>query len=470
MRKRHVLTAMFSVALALGLVFIGCGDKGSGDPTSPGGTDPTYSISLSQTGTHTFPAAAPGYGTQTALSVIITNTGDQATGALTAVLSGANSGSFTLSTAGISSIAVSGTGSFTVVPNTGLEAGTYTATVTVSGGNGITASFVVSFAVTLDPFYGINLNVTGTHTFTAATVGYGAQTAKSVTITNTGNQATGALTAALSGANSGSFTLSTAAISSIAVSGTGSFTVVPNTGLEAGTYTATVTVSDGNGITASFDVSFAVTLDPVYGINLDIIGTHTFTAATVGYGAQTEKSVTITNTGNQTTGALTAVLSGTNSASFTLSTAGISSIAVGGADSFTVVPKTGLAAGTYIAIVTVSGGNGMTASFNISFTVNPVGTAKVIYAWVDEHEIVTSDTTATLSRGGANNSLIITVTGSGYSNYQWSLNGGDIAGTAGTTSYTFSSAGHGNGKYTIGLRLKKDNAWYSTQITITVTN
>ncbi|GHV26927.1 hypothetical protein AGMMS4952_07800 [Spirochaetia bacterium] len=102
------------------------------------------------------------------------------------------------------------------------------------------------------------------------------------------------------------------------------------------------------------------------------------------------------------------------------------------------------------------------------------GTAQVIYTWVNEHEIVTSDTTATLSRA-ANQSLTITVTGSGYSNYQWSLNGGDIAGTAGTTSYTFSSAGHGNGKYTIGLRLKSNlgsagDAWYSTQITITVTN
>ncbi|GHV79661.1 hypothetical protein AGMMS49944_14520 [Spirochaetia bacterium] len=96
------------------------------------------------------------------------------------------------------------------------------------------------------------------------------------------------------------------------------------------------------------------------------------------------------------------------------------------------------------------------------------GTAQVIYTWVNEHEIVTSATTATLSRA-ANQSLTITVTGSGYSNYQWSLKDGDVAGAAGTAaSYTFSSAGHGNGKYTIGLRLKKDDAWYSTQITITV--
>jgi hypothetical protein len=134
-----------------------------------------------------------------------------------------------------------------------------------------------------------------------------------------------------------------------------------------------------------------------------------------------------------------------------------------------VVPNTGLAAGTYTATVTVSGGNGITdKSFDVSFTVNPVGTAKVIYAWVNAHEIEISANTATLSRG-ANQSLTITMTGSGYSNYQWTAYGIDVPGAAGTAaSYTFNSAGQGNGKYYIGLRVYKDYVWYSTQITITV--
>ena len=38
-----------------------------------------------------------------------------------------------------------------------------------------------------------------------------------------------------------------------------SFTVVPKTGLEAGNYTATVTISDGNSISESFNLSFEVT-------------------------------------------------------------------------------------------------------------------------------------------------------------------------------------------------------------------
>jgi len=112
--------------------------------------------------------------------------------------------------------------------------------------------------VVIAPTYGVTLSETGTYTFPAATAGYAAQTARSVTVTNTGNQATGALTAALSGSNASSFTLSSTSINSIAASGTGTFTVVPNTGLAVDTYTATVTVSGSNGITAAFNVSFTV--------------------------------------------------------------------------------------------------------------------------------------------------------------------------------------------------------------------
>jgi hypothetical protein len=65
-------------------------------------------------------------------------------------------------------------------------------------------------------------------------------------------------------------------------------------------------------------------------------------------------------------------LSGTDASSFTVSSASISDIAIGGDDSFTVEPDTGLAANTYIATVTVSSGNGITATFEVNFTVNAV--------------------------------------------------------------------------------------------------
>ncbi|GHV81570.1 hypothetical protein AGMMS49991_01280 [Spirochaetia bacterium] len=134
-------------------------------------------------------------------------------------------------------------------------AGTKTVKVSLNGKTDTFEITVVASTYT----YGITLDVTGTHTFPETVTGYGVQTAKGVTITNTLNQATGALTVALSGTNSGSFTLSTATVASIAADRSGTFTVAPNTGLELGTYTAVVTVSGGNGIMAGFVVSFTVT-------------------------------------------------------------------------------------------------------------------------------------------------------------------------------------------------------------------
>jgi uncharacterized membrane protein len=322
------------------------------------------SIALSQTGTHTFPAATAGYGAQTAKSVTVSNSGNQPTGNLTLALS--NSTAFTLSATAINSIGVNGSNSFTVTPKTGLSAGTYSATVTVSGGSVESKSFSVSFTVNAAPTYGISLTPE-TWTFPAATAGYGAQTVKSVTITNTGNQPTGNLTLALS--NSTAFTLSTTLVNSIGANGSNSFTVTPKTGLSAGNYSATVTVSGGTNITSkSFSLSFTVNAAPTYGISLNP-ETWTFPSATVDYGAQAAKSVTVTNTGNQPTGALTIALSGDNSESFSLSTVEMSSIAADGSNTFTVEPNTGLAEGTYTATVTVSGGSVTSKNFSLSFTV-----------------------------------------------------------------------------------------------------
>jgi hypothetical protein len=335
-----------------------------------------YGISLSAAGTHTFDAAQVGYGTApAALSVTVANLGNNATGALTAALSGANPGSFELSKTSISSINESGTDTFTVRPKTGLAAAEvpYTATVTVSGGSSISETFNVSFTVNTVP---VSLSATGTYAFAPAIAGYAAPAPLTVTVTNGSTQvATGALTAALSGANPGSFELSKTSIASISASGSGSgtdtFTVVPKTGLSAGTHTATVTVSGAN-ITSSqtFNVSFAVET-ATYGISLSETGTHSFAEADYGYSAApSAKQVTVTNTGNQQTGALTAALSGTNPGSFTLSATSITSITAGSTRNFTVRPITGLGMGTHTATVTVSGTNVTSQTFSVSFTVN----------------------------------------------------------------------------------------------------
>ena len=62
-----------------------------------------------------------------------------------------NEEKFDLSTNTIDSIAPNGTATFTITPKTGLAAGTYTATVTVSNTNVVPQSIVVSFTVTASP-------------------------------------------------------------------------------------------------------------------------------------------------------------------------------------------------------------------------------------------------------------------------------------------------------------------------------
>ena len=161
------------------------------------------------------------------------------------------------------SVAVESATSLTVgsgdKPATIVNATDGTSAITTSSGTVASQELIMSGsdAVTISfPF--IRYTISGTHTFPGASVGYSDQTPLTITVSNTGNQATGALTVGLSGKSSGSFTISKTSLSSIAVSGNDSFTIKPNNGLSAGTYTATITVSGDNDITDSFAVSFTV--------------------------------------------------------------------------------------------------------------------------------------------------------------------------------------------------------------------
>jgi uncharacterized repeat protein (TIGR02543 family) len=369
-RMKKVYAGIVLAGMMAAVLFV------TGCPNPTGEDDPVYSIILDETGPYAFPGAAAGYGAQTAKTVTVSNTGNQATGALAIERSGADSARFRVSKNSLGSIAAGGTDTFTVAPNTGLADRTapYTATITVSGENGISASFTVSFTVSPRAEYSISLSETGTYHFPAATVGYEAQAAETVTVTNTGNQATGSLTIGKSGTNADSFTVSKTTIADIAAEGTDTFTVAPATGLADRTapYTATITVSGENNISASFLVSFKVNpTTPVYSIGLSQTEPYEFTGADAGYGAQTPLTVTVLNTGNRVTGALTVGRSGANPGSFTVDPAGLSSIELDETGSFTVAPALGLRAGAHSATITVSGSGGISESFAVSFTVYP---------------------------------------------------------------------------------------------------
>ncbi|MCL2043645.1 MAG: hypothetical protein FWG89_05840 [Treponema sp.] len=140
---------------------------------------------------------------------------------------------------------------------------------------------------------------------------------------------------------------------------------------QPGTVVVTATIANGLTRTTPYTQNFYIHVDPVpsYGISLSPTTAHVFAPAIFGYAAAPDALIVmVNNTGNQVTGELAVGLSGANAASFSLFVTTIS-LGVGSSAWFPVQPNTGLAEGTHSATLTVSGGNGITASLNISFTV-----------------------------------------------------------------------------------------------------
>ncbi|MDR1370395.1 MAG: T9SS type A sorting domain-containing protein [Dysgonamonadaceae bacterium] len=148
--------------------------------------------------------------------------------------------------------------------STGDELVTFTVNGDVYGGFYTRTSTGTTTTADVIPSYDITLSQTALHDFGTETYGYtDAPTALTVTITNTGSNATGELTVALDGAGAESFELLSTPLPSLATGEPVSFTVRPNTGLSAITHEATVTVTGGNGISEEFDVSFEVNKKPI---------------------------------------------------------------------------------------------------------------------------------------------------------------------------------------------------------------
>nr|HPJ03190.1 hypothetical protein [Candidatus Limiplasma sp.] len=113
---------------------------------------------------------------------------------------------------------------------------------TLASGTAPTLLYPGSYHVTA-PSYTYTATVSPTSkTYTAATAGYGAQTAQEFTVTNTGTGSLTNLSAALTTGTS--FEISTAlSATTVAASGTATVSVRPVTGLSAGTYTDTLTIT-----------------------------------------------------------------------------------------------------------------------------------------------------------------------------------------------------------------------------------
>jgi len=109
---------------------------------------------------------------------------------------------------------------------------------------------------------------------------------------------------------------------------------------------------------------YSIKLDPYPPLAYD------FGVFEVGYEEQPKYEVTIINTGNRPTGPLVITTDAEVESAYILSNTLISSIGVGLYTSFTIVPKTGITlAAEYTEVVTVSGDNGISKSFMVTFEV-----------------------------------------------------------------------------------------------------
>ena len=123
----------------------------------------------------------------------------------------------------------------------------------------------------------------------------------------------------------------------------------------------------------------AVPGDATYDIDVDP-HFYTFPFATEGYAPQSALKITVVNIGTAPTGALMFKLTGAEPWAFMLSEDGVSDLLVENVKWLKVVPKTGLAPGTYTAIVTIGTAPGNESPMEseevwISFTVAAKATA-----------------------------------------------------------------------------------------------
>lgn len=96
-------------------------------------------------------------------------------------------------------------------------------------------------------------------TFDTQHIGYSNVSAHSFQIKNTGNAEAARINAALAGTNADAFALDTAGMqNTLAPNGTTAFTVKPNAGLRAGTYTAELQITGEAGIIETISISFTV--------------------------------------------------------------------------------------------------------------------------------------------------------------------------------------------------------------------
>lgn len=296
-------------ALALGIAtVIGCGDNGVTPPDAPVIDTPPPTpamLTLSPT-TNDFGAVVLG-DTSAAATFTVTNAGEDVSGSISPVITGANASEFTAQN-GCTTLAGAGTCTITVT-FTPTSAGAKTANLVVNASPGGTVMATL-LATGQTP---------GTLSIAPSSLAFGsievgtASTSQTFTISNTGSVATSALTVTKAGSNPAEFTVGADTCSGMTLAGGANCTIeVSFTPSAAGMSAASIVVS----ATTGGSVNGAVTgtgLDPA---SLSVSpGFQDFGTVTTGLSSG-NITFTVSNTGDIATSTITDSFTGTNPTEF----------------------------------------------------------------------------------------------------------------------------------------------------------
>jgi|GEM_PF-1563555 len=293
---------------------------------------------------HTFAAQAQGYGDVAPATFTVTNSTGGSINLGAPTLSGANTADFEIDAAGLpQTLALGESATFTVRPKTGLAAGSYTAQVQLvaedGAGTSQTLAAAVNFTVT-PPVWRVGV--------AASPAGAGVCLVNGAEVSETGVE------------DGSSVTL----------------TAKENAGYrflrwenEQG---QTLTTDKEYIVHPTADMQLQMVFEKlVYAITATP-GTLEFEPRVAGYAAAPDaRTVTVENTGNTEVTLALPTAQGYDIQAGSGFANGQATLAAGGTATFTVRPKTGLAAGNYARAINVAGTNGASAVVNAAFTVEP---------------------------------------------------------------------------------------------------
>ena len=293
---------------------------------------------------HTFAVQAQGYGDVAPATFTVTNSTGGSINLGAPTLSGANTASFEINAAGLPQTLASGeSATFTVRPKTGLAAGSYTAQVQLvaedGAGTSQTLAAAVNFTVT-PPVWRVGV--------AASPAGAGVCLVNGAEVSETGVEEGSSVT----------------------------LTAKENAGYrflrwenEQG---QTLTTDKEYIVHPTADMQLQMVFEKlVYAITATP-GTLEFEPRVAGYAAAPDaRTVTVENTGNTEVTLALPTAQGYDIQAGSGFANGQATLAAGDTATFTVQPKTGLAAGNYARAINVAGTNGASAVVNAAFTVEP---------------------------------------------------------------------------------------------------